>query len=149
MTGDFRQPSGFGLNGIRELPGGELVVVSSAGGLFTIDPATGASTTLLGADAVPSGDGLVLQGRRLYVVNAAPDAIGVVKLTANGARRTGTLTDDDLDRPTTATFAAGALWAVNGKFNTPGATTFEVVRVEVTTARRGVGHAVDRAAHGR
>jgi hypothetical protein len=129
VTGDFQQPADFGLNGIRELPGGELVVVSTGGGLFTVDPATGISTTLLGADDVPSGDGLVLQGNRLYVVNIVDDEIGVVTLTGNGARRTGTLTDDDLDRPTTATFAAGSLWAVNGRFNTPGATEFEVVRV--------------------
>ena len=55
----------------------------------------------------------------------------MVALTAAGARRTGTLTDDDLDRPTTAAIAAGALWAVNGRFTTPGATTFDVVRVDV------------------
>jgi sugar lactone lactonase YvrE len=125
----FTQPAGFGLNGIRTLPGGDLVVVSSAGGLFRIDRATGATTQLLSAAELPSGDGLELRGSTLYVVNAFPDAIGVVRITPKRTALIGTLTDDDLERPTTATFAAGALWAVNGKFNTPGATQFEVVRV--------------------
>ncbi|HWG95278.1 MAG TPA: hypothetical protein VNU66_13775, partial [Mycobacteriales bacterium] len=63
----------------------------------------------------------------LYVVNMTPDAIGVVDLDALAV--VGSLTDGDLERPTTTTSAAGALWAVNGKFDTPGATEFEVVRV--------------------
>jgi hypothetical protein len=129
VTGDFVQPAGFGLNGIRELPGGDLVVVSSEGGLFRVDPASGVATTVLSADAVPSGDGLERVGNRLYVVNMTPDAIGVVRLAGTPAV-VGSLTDDDLERPTTTTFAAGALWTVNGKFDTPGATEFEVVRVE-------------------
>lgn len=127
----FTQPAGFGLNGIRTLPGGDLVVVSSSGGLFRVDPATGATTELLTAAELPSGDGLELRGSTLYVVNAFPDAIGAVRILPTGAELTGTLTDADLERPTTATLAAGALWAVNGKFNTPGATEFEVVRVSL------------------
>ncbi|HWG94295.1 MAG TPA: hypothetical protein VNU66_08740 [Mycobacteriales bacterium] len=127
VTGDFVQPDGFGLNGVRDLPGGDLVVVSSSGGLFRVDPATGVATTLLDADAVPSGDGLERVGSTLYVVNMTPDAIGVVDLDALAV--VGSLTDGDLERPTTTTSAAGALWTVNGKFDTPGATEFEVVRV--------------------
>ena len=129
LTG-FTQPSGFGLNGLRVLPGGDLVAVSSAGGLFRIAP-DGTTTTLLTGQQLASGDGLVLLGSTLYVVNAVPDGIGVVRLTPAGAQVLGTLTDDDLDRPTTATAAAGALWVVNGRFaqqNAPG-TTYDVVRV--------------------
>jgi hypothetical protein len=38
---------GFGANGIRALPGADLVFVSSGGGLFRVDPATGRTTKLL------------------------------------------------------------------------------------------------------
>ncbi len=37
LTGDYVQPTGFGLNGIRVLPGGDLIAVSG-GVLYVIDP---------------------------------------------------------------------------------------------------------------
>jgi DNA-binding beta-propeller fold protein YncE len=40
VTGDYLQPAGFGLNGIRVLPGGDLIAVSG-GVLYVVDPATG------------------------------------------------------------------------------------------------------------
>ncbi len=133
LTGDFVQQDGFTANGIRELPGGDLLVVAQ-GALQRIDPRTGVATRLVqtGGEALTGGDGLERRGNTLYVVYGfGRDSVAEVRLQ-HGARSfsvTGELTDADLDRPTTATLQGGALFAVNGKFTDPTATTFEVVRV--------------------
>lgn len=126
-----------GANGIRLLPTGDLVVTRSAtGALFRVDKDTGVADRieLTGRD-LKSGDGLTLVGMTLYVVYGfETDAVAVVEL-GEGARTgrviDGALRDPDLDRPTTAVVAAGALWAVNGRFGvTPTASTrYQIVRV--------------------
>ncbi len=96
LTGDWVQPSGFGANGIRELPGGDLVITnSSTGGLFQVEPATGVAARItLRGPALSSGDGLELRGDTLYVVYGfGTDAIAVVHL--EGTDREGTDRDDD------------------------------------------------------
>jgi hypothetical protein len=133
LTGDWVQTAGLNGNGIRALPGGDLLVVNQ-GALLRVDPATGVATRLVqtGGPALTGGDGLVLRGSTLYVVTGlTQNSVAVVKLSAaaNSFAVTADLTDDQFVRPTTATFAAGALWAVNGKFTQPDATTFEVVRL--------------------
>jgi hypothetical protein len=45
LTGDYVQPAGFGANGIRELPTGDLVVVSG-GVLYAVDPVTGVADAI-------------------------------------------------------------------------------------------------------
>lgn len=139
LTGDFRQPAGFGANGIVDIPGKDLLIVS-AGELFAVDPTTGATRRLtqVGGRDLVSGDGLELRGSTLYVVNGFDtptvnrDSIAVVKLLSGDRYQvTGELIEAGLERPTTAAFAAGALYTVNGKFDTTGATQFEVVRVEL------------------
>jgi sugar lactone lactonase YvrE len=63
--------AGFNLNGIAASQNGkQLIVVNSATGqLFTVDPATGQSSTIdLAGASVPTGDGLLLDGRTLYVL---------------------------------------------------------------------------------
>lgn len=133
LTGDWVQTAGLNANGIRALPGGDLLVVDQ-GALLRVDPATGVATRLVqtGGPALTGGDGLVLRGSTLYVVTGlTQNSVAVVRLSAreNTFSVTADLTDDQFVRPTTATFAAGALWAVNGKFTQPDATTFEVVRL--------------------
>ncbi len=135
LTGDFVQPAGFGANGIRELPGGDLVIVS-AGELYRVDPETGVADLIevTGGD-LTSGDGLELRGNTLYVVfGLSRDDVAVVRLR-NGGRSgvvTGAIGDPDtLDRPTTAVLIAGSLYAVNGRFSTPptSSTPYEVTRI--------------------
>lgn len=136
LTGDWvQQASGNSANGIRRLPGGDLLVVSPTG-LYRVPPTTGVADRLeqTGGRALAGGDGLALRGSTLYVVvgyGSRSDSIAVASLDRAGRSftTTGELRDADLERPTTAALLAGALYAVNGKFNTPGATTFEVVRV--------------------
>ena len=136
LTGDYVQPAGFGLNGIRPLPGGNLLAVSG-GALYRIDPATGVADRLeISGTPLTSGDGLVLRGSTLYVVRGyGRNSIVVVKLdrAASQGQVLGELTDPDFDVPTTAAFVAGDLYAVNGQFSTPDpASPTEVVRVDGT-----------------
>jgi hypothetical protein len=139
LSGDWEQAAGsFGANGIRLLDTGDLVVVNSGnGGLYRVSPATGRADRIeLTGTALSSGDGLVVQGSTVYVVNGfATDAIAVVELGA-GARTgavVGRLRDSDLDRPATAFLSAGALYAVNARFTSvpdPTPTTpYDLVRV--------------------
>ncbi len=138
MTGDWAQPAAgsLGANGIRLLPGGDLVVTdSSTGGLFRVDPASGVADRIeLTGPALASGDGLVVRGNTVYVVYGfGTDGVAVVRLAADGASGAvvGRLTDPDLHRPTTAVLAAGALWAVNGRFGVPPTprTAYGIIRV--------------------
>lgn len=136
LTGDWEQsPTGNNANGIRELPRGDLLVVDQ-GALLRVDPHTGVAERFeqVGGEPLTGGDGLELRGKTLYVVYGFNrDSVAVVHLDprAGTFTVTGELVDDDLERPTTATLNRGALYAVNGKFMTPDATTFEVVQVSL------------------
>lgn len=137
LGGDFPvDAEGFNANGIVATPDGRaLIVVSSAvGTLYRVDPATGDATEIdLGGATVPNGDGLVLQGRTLYVVQNFLNQIGVVeldpRLTAGALREP---IDSELFRiPTTADVFGPYLYAVNARFDTtPGPEVeYEIVQV--------------------
>lgn len=136
LTGDFQLVAGFNLNGIDATPDGKtLVVVQSATGkLFTVAAATGATKEIgLGGAAVPNGDGLLLHGDTLYVVQNQLNRIAVVSLAKSYASGTiaRTITDSDFDVPTTIDRHGNRLYAVNARFGTaPGpSTTYSVVQV--------------------
>ena len=128
-------PGGFELNGIAAAGHGRLVTVNSAlKQLFLVDARSGDTDEieLTGGD-VANGDGLLLKGRRLYVVQNQLNRIAVIHLK-RGLRRGEVkryLTDPDFDVPTTVAWARGFLWAVNARFSTPPTpdTTYQVVRV--------------------
>ena len=89
LTGDFQLVPGFNLNGIDATPDGKtLVVVQSATGkLFTVDAATGVTKEIgLGGATLPNGDGLLLHGRTLYVVQNQLNRIAVVSLAKGSPR---------------------------------------------------------------
>lgn len=136
LTGDFVLQAGFNLNGIDATANGKTLVVvqSVAGKLFRVNPATGRTTLIdLGAATVTNGDGLLLDGRRLYVVQNRDNRISVVKLSKNLAsgRISRTITDADFDVPTTVDRHGNRLYAVNARFGTPAGpgTTYSVVLV--------------------
>ncbi|WP_432547176.1 NHL repeat-containing protein [Kineococcus sp. SYSU DK004] len=138
ITGDLVYGEGFNANGIRALPTGELLVTqSSTGDLFRVDPATGVSVRVpVGGRDLTGGDGLVLRGPFLYVVNGfSGDSAAVVLLTPGGRAGlvVGEVSSPLLDRPTTGILAAGALYLVNGRFEVedPSTAEYEVVRVEL------------------
>jgi hypothetical protein len=115
-AGDFG--AGFNLNGI-EAEGGELIVVnSSKRELYAVEP-DGASRSIdLGGDVVTAGDGLLLVGRRLYVVRNQLDQVDIVELSPDlsSGEVTGSITSDLFDVPTTAAKHGNRLMLVNARF---------------------------------
>lgn len=136
LSGDFQLGPGFNLNGIDATPNGKTLVVvkSSTGELFRVDPATGVTRKIdLGGATVVNGDGLLLHGRTLYVVQNRSNQIAVVRLDHDLGSGTvvRTITDDDFDVPTTIDQLGSKLYAVNARFGIPNPDTasYDVVRV--------------------
>jgi sugar lactone lactonase YvrE len=136
LTGDFQLVSGFNLNGIDATPNGKtlLAVQSATGKLFTIDPGSGATKAVdLGGAVLTNGDGIMLHGTTLYVVQNRDNKIAVVSLSSDFARGTvtRTITDPDLDVPTTIDRFGRRLYAVNARFGTATGSdaTYDVVQV--------------------
>jgi hypothetical protein len=127
---------GFNLNGIEATPSGRtlLTVQTATGKLFTIDPKTGATKLIdLGGATLPNGDGILLHGRTLYVVQNQLNKIAVVKLNHSLTRGVVTreITDSDFDVPTTIDRFGKWLYAVNARFGTASGpdATYQVVQV--------------------
>jgi hypothetical protein len=136
LTGDLEFEPGFNLNGIAAAKGGRVLVVvqSNTGELFTVSPRSGDTHEIdLGGATVTNGDGLLLRGRTLFVVRNQLNLIAVVRLNHSLSRGSvvAELTDPDFDVPTTISFAAGRLYAVNARFGTtdPQPTRYDIVRV--------------------
>lgn len=140
LTGDWDQSAaGNNANGIRALPGGDLLVVDM-GTLLRVDPDTGVATLLpqTGGPDLTNGDGLELRGNTLYVVYGfGDDSVAVVDLQRGATSyavtdvlRKPAPVEDDLQRPTTALLALGDLYVVNGKFGVA-TTDQEVVRLDL------------------
>ena len=137
LSGDFELvPGEFNTNGIEAARGGRtLVIVNSfTGQLFTVDPETGVTRLidLRGGD-VEFGDGLLLAGRKLYVVQNFLNRVAVVKLRRGltEGRVVAHITDTDLDVPTTIAKKGRRLYVVNGRFTTPATpdTEYQVVQL--------------------
>ncbi|MDH3425072.1 MAG: superoxide dismutase [Acidimicrobiia bacterium] len=138
LTGDWEQVPGpfvFNANGIEATPNGTtlFVVNSTRAAVYAVDPATGVATQLdLGGEEMPAGDGLVLVGKTLYVVQNQLNQIGVVSLDPDStAGLVGNpITSPHFVVPTTAAAFGSSLYAINAKFGTPPAgTAYELVRV--------------------
>jgi sugar lactone lactonase YvrE len=125
LGGDFEfVPGAFNTNGIVATPGGKaLIIVNSAlGTLYRVDPATGEATLIdTGGATFPAGDGLLLVGHRLFVVQNRLNQVSVVRLDASftSGELVAVLTDPDFAVPTTITRFGGSLYAVNARFGTP------------------------------
>lgn len=138
LGGDFVfDPGVNNLNGIEATADGSTLVVvqSSRGLLLTVDPDTGVAMEIdLGGATLPAGDGLLLQGRTLYVVQNRLNQIAVVALEAglDSGAITRTITDPDFDVPTTIDRFGNHLYAVNARFGTPSpdAASYSVVKAD-------------------
>jgi hypothetical protein len=121
----------FRANGIRALSDGSLLLNhTTAGGLWRVDPRHGSVTKIAvkGSPAIVSGDGIELVGDTAYVVRGSGgDNVTAVRLRLHdgvwSGRITRLLTSPDLSVPSTATFAAGSIWAVNARFGVTSPTT--------------------------
>jgi hypothetical protein len=119
---------GFNLNGIDATADGRtLVVVNSAQGtLYTIDARTGASAEIdLGGGSVVTGDGILLMGRRLLVLQngaaAGENQVAVVQLRRNmtQGRIVDVYTNPLFETATTLARSGSTFVAVNAQFVAP------------------------------
>ncbi|HET6381513.1 MAG TPA: hypothetical protein VFH63_10860 [candidate division Zixibacteria bacterium] len=115
------EPNVFRLNGIDATPdGGTLIAVNSTDGvLYRIDAATGNAEVIdLGGASVAAGDGILLQGRTLYVVRNQLNLVAVIELAPDlrGGTVVAEITHPDFSVPTTIARLGDALYAVNARF---------------------------------
>jgi hypothetical protein len=125
LTGDYTQGSGFNVNGIDATKNGKTLVFvqSNTGKLFT----TGANgvaraIVLAGGESVPAGDGILLDGKTLYVVQNSMDVVAKIALSPNlrSGRVLRRISDtQNLDFPTTIAEQGSRLYAVNARFDFP------------------------------
>ena len=137
LSGDFQfVAGGFNANGIDATPSGKTLIIvnSTLGTLYTVDPNTGEAMLVdMDGDAVPNGDGILLNGKTLYVVQNILNQIAVVQLDAQliSGSLEGTITSPNFRIPTTIARFGNSLYAVNARFDTNPMpdTEYEVVQV--------------------
>jgi len=126
----------FNNNGIQATADGSrlLVAHTAQGAVNVVNPRTGASRAIRGL-SVPNVDGILLEGRTLWVVRNNDNL--VVKAQLSGDLRSGTvrrtITTSLFETPTTLALSGGHLVVANAKFDTgfpPTATHYEVVVID-------------------
>jgi sugar lactone lactonase YvrE len=120
---DIPVQAGNNLNGIVATRDGStlIAVQTNAGKLWRINALTGRATQIrLGGASVANGDGLLLVGRRLYVVRNRDNRIAVIDLAADLAsgRLAKTIRNSRFDVPTTIARIGNRLYAANARFGT-------------------------------
>ena len=137
LGGEYQfTPGTFNANGIAATPNGQtLIIVNSAeGALYRVDPETGIATRIdLGSGNVLAGDGILLQGKTLYVVQNQLNQIAVIDLAPDFTAGTieSVITSPLFRVPTTIARFGSSLYAVNARFGTPPTpdTDYNVVQV--------------------
>lgn len=124
LTGAWVQTPGFNANGIAQTPDRRalLVVKSNTGQLFRVNPRTGVARLVdLGGAALTNGDGLLVEGRTLYVVQNQLNKVAVLKLNRSGTRGhlVRELTNSGFDVPTTVASFGRHLYLPNARFTNP------------------------------
>jgi hypothetical protein len=120
LSGDY-DPVLNNLNGIVATENGRwlISVQTPTASLLKIDPETGVADKieLTGGDAT-NGDGLMLEGHTLYVVQNRSNRVEVVQLAGDfgSGTVTGLITHPALDVPTTITRVSGRLYVPNARF---------------------------------
>ena len=121
-AGAIQYDEGYNLNGIAATPDGKslIVVHMGKGVLYHIDTATKAITPIdIGGQPLSTADGLVLDGRTLYVVRQGEGEIVSIALNADlrSGQVKGRLKDPVFSYPATAAKAGDRLLVVNTQFN--------------------------------
>lgn len=138
LSGDYQfVPGQFNANGIDATPNGKTLIIvnSTLGTLYTVNPDTGEAALIdLGGDSVPNGDGILLHGKTLYVVQNFLNQIAVVDLDFhlnNGSIEETFITSPFFRIPTTIARFGSSLYAVNARFDTTPTsdTKYNVVRL--------------------
>jgi hypothetical protein len=134
LGGDWEQVEGFNANGIAATPDGRTLIVvnSTTGKLFAVDARTG-DARLIDAPLVQQGDGILLAGPLLFVVQNRQNKVAVLLLDHKLRRGVllRELTDPDFDVPTTIARIGFKLYVVNARFTTPPTPTtpYDIVKV--------------------
>jgi sugar lactone lactonase YvrE len=136
LTGNdyVHQPGAFNVNGIDATPNGKMLVIvqSATGKLFTVAPSgLTRAIALAGSESVPNGDGILLDGKTLYVVQNQLNTIAKIRLSPNlrSGRVVSRITNTQLpptaqlNVPTTIAELGRRLYAVNARFGTPSPST--------------------------
>jgi sugar lactone lactonase YvrE len=139
LKGDWMQVPGpfvFNANGIDATPNGKQLVMvnSTVGALYRVDPISGyASQIDLGEAEMTAGDGILLDGKTLFVMRNRLNQIAVIQLAPDMSSGTvvDAITDPDFRVPTTIAEFGDDLYAVNARFGTDPKpdTEYEVVQV--------------------
>jgi sugar lactone lactonase YvrE len=120
---DIAFTQGTNLNGIAAARGGRtlLAIQSNTGALWRIDARSGRAARVdVGNTELTNGDGILLAGRTLYVVRNRNSRIVVLRMSRDLRRGTfrRTITNRQLDVPTTLARIGRRLFAVNARFGT-------------------------------
>ncbi|WP_020577267.1 hypothetical protein [Actinopolymorpha alba] len=137
LTGDIIAGDGINANGIARTPDRRalLIVQSSTGKLFRVDPRNGVTREVdLGGEVLTNGDGLLRHGpRTLYAVQNRLNRVAVLRLNDEATKATVVthVTDERFDVPTTVADYRDWLYLPNARFTTPpGPTTpYSVVAI--------------------
>jgi streptogramin lyase len=137
LSGDYEHEEGVNnLNGIVATQNGKMLIAvqSNTASLMRIDPSTGVADTieLTGGDAT-NGDGLLLEGQTLYVVQNRSNQVAVIHLASDLS--SGTVVDHlshpAFSVPTTIDKVSGRLYLPNARFGvtSPDTQAYEVVNL--------------------
>lgn len=137
LSGDYVHGTGNNLNGIvATKDGGTLIAIqSNTATLLRIDPETGVADRIeiAGGDATTNGDGLLLEGHTLYIVQNRLNRVAVVELSEDYGSGTVLefLTHPELDVPTTIDRSGSRLYLPNARFGIPDpdAAEYDVVKL--------------------
>ena len=140
LSGDYLHGTGNNLNGIVATKnGGTLIAIqSNTATLLRIDPETGVADgiEITGGDATTNGDGLLLEGHTLYIVQNRLHRVAVVRLSKDYGSGTVIefLTHPELDVPTTIDRSGSRLYLPNARFGIPNA---DAAEYDVVKLRKG------------
>ena len=124
------------MNGIEATADGKTLLVAHSGDgtVYTVDPTTGVSAPIAGAD-VPNVDGILFEAGRLWAVQNFSNQVTELRVSPDLSSATvvRVITNPNFEIPTTAARDGNRIAVVNAKFDTgfpPLATSFEVVVVQ-------------------
>ncbi|MBZ4320233.1 SMP-30/gluconolactonase/LRE family protein [Streptomyces huiliensis] len=144
LTGEWAEApaEGFTSNGIAATPDGRALLVvnvfQDGGSLLRVDPRTGDARRVdLGGRKLPDGDGLLVLGRTLHVVQQVQNAIDVFHLDPAGLRGTWLtrVTDPRFRVPTTVAAYGDRLYLPNSRLTEPPTPTTDYDAVAVHRVR--------------
>jgi streptogramin lyase len=138
LTGDMVDvPDVANANGIVTTPDGAALLIgqTSTGRLFRVEPATGVTEEVdLGGELLPRNDGLLREGRHLYVVQNRVNLFTKLELSPDARRAAvvARVSDPRFDVPATVAAWGNRFYLVNGRFSTTPtpSTTYHAIALE-------------------